>query len=353
MNCSICAAELGEGARFCAVCGARVGQPDRNSDFEIGKIAALASVKADVLKWLGGSAAILAGVFGVLAYFGMNELLKDTVSEQIKTELKQNREEIEKSLKDVFISVGKASRDQEEISKLLTDTRSKLQATDEERNRLSTAVVETDKQREQLVSIIQQLNIASFLDKLKYDFYHVRQFSAKIDLFAKPHQKFDADMYANLDLWQTTRDDSGNEDHRRIGQMRLILPNTNIRNEDEEMIEISGNCELYQPFEEFILNKHISSLDHIDWIFLTYYAPMDQKDELEHMKEGIQSGKITINVNWMPLLNFKFDLPKNLIDSREENGRWTVRIKASIASAARPIVEVYEQLFQETVTRGP
>jgi uncharacterized membrane protein YvbJ len=88
-NCGTCSALLPDGATFCPKCGTAVQPNTLPNAFELGKIAALASIRRDVLTWLGGSATVIAGVFAILAYFGVNETIKSTVAEQIKKELEK------------------------------------------------------------------------------------------------------------------------------------------------------------------------------------------------------------------------------------------------------------------------
>jgi Icc-related predicted phosphoesterase len=103
----------------------------------LGKIAALASIRRDVLTWLGGSATVIAGVFAILAYFGVNETIKSTVAEQIKKELEKRDDQIRKSTQDIFVNVGKAQKDQEQITNVLTESKTKLIETEVARGSLN------------------------------------------------------------------------------------------------------------------------------------------------------------------------------------------------------------------------
>src|SRR3981081_2657436 len=125
-RCATCGGEIPEAGRYCPNCGTRADASKAPSDFEIGKIAALASIKGDILKWFGGWGAGIAAVGAILGYFGMHEFIKSTVTENVKSELKQDRDEIVKSRKDLFIDAGKAISNQEEIAKILAETKTKL-----------------------------------------------------------------------------------------------------------------------------------------------------------------------------------------------------------------------------------
>ena len=76
---------------------------------------------------------MIAGVFAALAYLGMNETIKSTVSEQIKKELEKRDDQIRKATQDIFVNVGKAQKDQEQISTALTESKMKLTETEAQR----------------------------------------------------------------------------------------------------------------------------------------------------------------------------------------------------------------------------
>jgi uncharacterized membrane protein YvbJ len=135
--CPTCHVEADDEARFCSNCGAKLQQFGHLSDFEIGKIAALDSIKKDILKWVGGSATIIGITFAGLAYFGLNETLKETVTEQVKAELKQNRNDIDKAIKDLYVALGQADRDQKTITKTLADSLSNIAKLDDATTQLN------------------------------------------------------------------------------------------------------------------------------------------------------------------------------------------------------------------------
>ena len=128
--CPACHAEADNEAKFCSRCGTSldVSRGGRLSDFEIGKIAALDSLKKDVLKWVGGSAGIIGAAFAILAYLGLNATLQSSITEQVKEALRQNQKDISGAIRDIYISAGKINNDEERITKQLSKT-SELLAT--------------------------------------------------------------------------------------------------------------------------------------------------------------------------------------------------------------------------------
>jgi hypothetical protein len=156
-ECSACSASLPNGARYCPICGTAAESTSLPSQFEIGKLFALVTIKREILTWLGGSATIIGAALAILAYFGLNETVKSTVSEQIRKELERRNDEILKSTEAVFVTVGKAQKDQEQINSVLVESKRKLQEIDAQHqtvnaklNELQTSLVVANNQKDSL-----------------------------------------------------------------------------------------------------------------------------------------------------------------------------------------------------------
>src|SRR5271154_2087289 len=117
VTCPTCHAEAEDEARFCSQCGTSLDTSGRGhlSDFEIGKIAALDSVKKDILKWVGGSVTVIGAAFAALAYLGLNATLQSSVTEQVKSSLQQNHKDISKAIRDMYVTLGKTDTDQASV----------------------------------------------------------------------------------------------------------------------------------------------------------------------------------------------------------------------------------------------
>ena len=101
-TCSKCKRELPDTAKYCPDCGFPTATQNGLSDFELGKLAALTAIKADIISWFRSWGVGIGLAAAVLAYFGMNELIKGTVSEKVQSELREDRNEIRKSLENEF-----------------------------------------------------------------------------------------------------------------------------------------------------------------------------------------------------------------------------------------------------------
>jgi hypothetical protein len=87
-----------DAARFRSRCGAADTGPKPLDDFEIGRIAALGSVKTDIPKWVGGSTAIFGTVIAVLGFFGVRESLNASMIEEVKVKVEEVRRAAEKDM---------------------------------------------------------------------------------------------------------------------------------------------------------------------------------------------------------------------------------------------------------------
>jgi hypothetical protein len=77
--CGHCGGVLQVANNFCPNCGRRTDRSTQYSDFEIGKLAALDSIKSDFIKWIGGISVIIT----ILGLFGFSKLVELEKKKQI------------------------------------------------------------------------------------------------------------------------------------------------------------------------------------------------------------------------------------------------------------------------------
>jgi hypothetical protein len=352
-TCSSCASLIPDDAKFCPQCGAPRVKPTTLSEFEIGKIAALSTIRRDILTWLGGTVTALGVIFAVLGYLGMTEMVKSTVSEQIKKALEKRDEQISKSMQDVFINLGKAQRDQEQISNILIQSKMKLDEAEVQsktleirRKDLIGAITKTEEERLSLESLIRQLNIATFIQKLKYDFYHVRQFSAKaiitFDDSAERKDLFLSHAYhltvGHANDQQNTRTKFAELD--RDGPITLIGDNEKIQ-------EIKMNYVVFGMFDENIYNKHISHFQNLNAAQIRLYTRANSQEDLEGFWKKVKFVNLTIFVNWMPLWQFRFTEDNVVSRDKDERDNYAIRLMAKLPPNSKDLVMRYEELFSD------
>lgn len=104
MNCPSCGNVVVDATNFCPFCGKRLNKEMPKSDFEIGKIAALDTIKSDVLNWL----LRIAGVGALIGIFGIHEYVKLAVDSSVKGQLGSLSQKIEKASADAEDSTARA-----------------------------------------------------------------------------------------------------------------------------------------------------------------------------------------------------------------------------------------------------
>ncbi len=147
-NCSNCKQSIEEKFNFCPVCAYPL-KANLLTDYETGKISALNSLKKEMLIWFAG----LLTVIGISSYFGfsgidtqiqlavaneMKSSQESINSAKIKTELMAEKsnatlkiiegelEKIEKSNKDLYVSLAELNESKERLESLLSEENDQL-----------------------------------------------------------------------------------------------------------------------------------------------------------------------------------------------------------------------------------
>jgi hypothetical protein len=357
--CPTCNAEADDEAKFCCNCGTKLQRSGPLSDFEIGKIAALDSIKKDTLKWIGGSASIIGVAFALLAYFGLNETLKSSVAEQVKAELKQNKDDIDKAIKELYVALGKADKDQEKINKLFTDSLTMIAKVTDNESQLKSntddaiaqlhflkdSITTTDSERKELESIIKKLNIASLINKLKYDFYHVRDFRGSLDVVVNPTINKIHGFDAIIDLYQVRTGDDGKIIDKQLAEFGHNTV-TATRDRNNNVMRLQSKFFVFQPFEDKIFNHEISEFEHVDVLEIRMILDAEDNVSIDQVRSSLENIHFIISVNWMPL--WEFDIDNNNITRTERNdGKWTLWIRKQNSIDVATITQKYESLFTE------
>jgi uncharacterized membrane protein YvbJ len=201
LRCQACGEMVDEDARFCSRCGVQLGSVNESSDFEIGKIAALASIKKDILSWIGAPAAVIGAIIAILGWLGINQMvtssvdlkveksmdkIKDGIDKEVDRlhsttdrELEQERTSIDKITGDVLATLGKTEADQDQIASLISQDKQQISEAktllEQERSQIDLAKLnndrmqlllsQTDARRTALVKSIEDLNYAAFIGK--------------------------------------------------------------------------------------------------------------------------------------------------------------------------------------------
>ncbi len=349
-NCPSCQHPAAESDNFCSACGRPLTKGVAASDFEIGKIAALDTIKKDILVWIGAPAAIIGALFTILAYFGITDLIKTRVSDEVNQELRSVQKDITDTEKVIFTNQGKSERDQEQISLILKGTNAKLATLEEQNTLLQKAIGETIGQKDALVDAFHQLNdafhqlnIEAFIDKLHYDFYHVRQFSGKVIIsFNETLDRLPSAHYEeNLVVA------GGDETKRRkLGELHNEGARVLINS-----MQVQDHLILFPQWEEHLLQQPISEFEDLNTFTLSLSVRQTDRDELDKLVAKIGDLQVMLLVNWMPLWSITMNNDDIWHLDQQHEGIYQVKFQKKITLGGKPIVTKYEELFQETKYR--
>ena len=121
-QCMRCNAIAKQNDQFCSKCGKKFSKNAEISDFEIGRIAALDTIKGDILKWFG----LLSLVLGILALFGINEILKSSVNSAVTLQTNELKSDLEKAAIDSRVLLALLEKEQQAQTNSLRKTAEKL-----------------------------------------------------------------------------------------------------------------------------------------------------------------------------------------------------------------------------------
>jgi hypothetical protein len=276
-SCSICNNDSPASARYCANCGTVLGETNTRSPFEVGRIAALDSVKSEIVKWLGVPFAILTAVAGVLGYFGVANIINSEVHEQVEKELDKNfattTNEIMKKFVDISNQEGSINALETQAQHALADlqdTKKQLSASLAETQRdqgiLTTSIQSSTKQEKALEQEISSLKLGPFLAKLSYDFYHVREFAISGFIDIEPSANLDF-SFPHAEYINLIGDSDGGADRVRLERSEASA--------QENTAGITGiNIQFALPIAEQdkVINKKIDIFSSLNTIQIVFYC---------------------------------------------------------------------------------
>ncbi|MGA8149482.1 MAG: hypothetical protein WB952_00780 [Terriglobales bacterium] len=261
------------------------------SDFEIGKIAALDTIKSDILRWMLALAAI-AGLVGIV---GVREYVKTAVDSAVRSQLSSLSGRIEKASTDAEESTAKARIETRQLDSTIdelggraTDLSKSIGAVGAEKDRLLTAaqqlkvqqqemVKATDdleEKREQLAKIIETENLTTLFAKMRSDFYRVRTLEARVECFASSGQ-FSKEVpeffpFAQMSLVRTAKP---NSPEQLVAQLHVVNDQNPTAMQQPGAAGASSviyDYALFEPFQRSLEGKPMRVLDGVDRILLQY-----------------------------------------------------------------------------------
>jgi hypothetical protein len=368
--CSACRNSNPDGQRFCGSCGTATDATSPSA-FEIGRIAALDSVKTAILSWLGIPASIIIGLVAVFGYFGVTGLVGTTVEKevqvQIEHETKTLQEKTQGALADIFTKIGEANINQQAILKLLDKTNADLTVTQNIENQLNAKIAETQKEKialdatireteetkSKLEKAISDLNISAFIVKLKYDFYHIHDFTARAHIdFDSSLSRSQIDYPHGYAISVLAADDSVSNTQGAKPSSHIVAElngddETNLSDNDM-VVGKNISYTLFSPYESKIMSHRIDEFSSLDKIWIRFSTRADTLELQKNLMKHIKSIDISILVNWRPVWRFTITQDHmKLISGNIVNGLDDEFFEYSFDPLKERLIPIYESLFNE------
>ncbi|WP_133512926.1 hypothetical protein [Candidatus Thiosymbion oneisti] len=206
--------------------------------FELGKIEALYTIRKDVFLWLSGIIVVLS----LLGYFGISELISNTVKNEVESELE--------NMKELIGNVTWAAQQKIVTAKEKVDLLNKsVDELTEKKSELENSLVMLREKRDELQKIIENENLSKIFAKIASDFYTIKVFSidTKFEFDLDKEQFIDeiSDLLGNF-VWLSTKIE--NLEPNYIVQTHNEKHPTFIRNEKERSYTVVFQHVLFAPY---------------------------------------------------------------------------------------------------------
>lgn len=296
MNCPSCGINVDQTNNFCSSCGKRLSKDIPKSDFEIGKIAALDTIKSDILKWFFG----LVAVAGLLGFVGVREYVKTAVDTAVKSQLDALSNRIEKASNDAEESTAEANLETKQLNSTIeslnnktSDLSKSINAVDAQKGRLLTATQQLDERkrqmlkatddleqkRQQLAKIIESENLTTLFAKMRSDFYRIHTLEARAEFVFTPDvQKLPRELFSFAQMTFL-----GGSPQQSVMEFRILndtSPTVMYRGEPGTSQPASAiyNYALFEPFHRSLDGKPMRLLNGINLLKVDWRARLDGED---------------------------------------------------------------------------
>jgi hypothetical protein len=315
----------------------------------VGRIAALDSIKSEIVKWLGLPIAVVTAIAGLLGYLGVTNIINTEVQTHVAKEIDKNFDAVTKEMHNRFFAVTSeeaAIKVLEQDSKKTLDT-AKQELADLQKNKteLTASLEEIKKETDSLKNserVLQktmtELNLGPFIAKLQYDFDHVREFglSAFIDLDPPIDHDFATFPHAEYVMLL-----GENEAHLA----KLERDSAAAREDPKGISGVNIKFALAAAEQDKILNRKIEVLSRLTGAQLVFYCDSQFRDKLKLFTKSVKAIHLLVLTNGRPL--WKMDLSKpEMVESSEGNNSIFIS-HVQLENYGDSLRSKYENLFKD------
>jgi hypothetical protein len=369
MTCPFCANKVGETDKFCSLCGRFLNRQTPPSDFEIGRIAALDTIKKDILSWIGGGLIVLT----ILAAFGVNEVIKDRVSSSVDKRLEDLKRRIDEAesqsqkasaraqieSETLEADTSKLTKEQKQLEGEVSDLGRKktslvesIGQVDSQKTRMEQATNDVMKKEAQLKRTIESENLTTVFAKLQHDFYRIRTLTARVQLIlAQPIEDEYLSRVVPGALAFKKKSQGADGRSYSVAQFYRAGDITDLMNSTGHMYGVLARYEMFQPFEVELVNQPISVLDKIESLNVTFGVIGAVGDGDTYLREfTLKLGSVTeiqieLELNSVPLPKIIITREELMTGKRDEelakNSQFKFDSSKEIGNAFADISAVY------------
>jgi hypothetical protein len=361
-RCSVCGTDSPASARYCANCGSGLGEVNRPSAFEVGRIAALDSVKSDIVKWLGVPFAIVTAAAGVLGYFGVTNLINSEVQSHVEKEMDKNfakmTDEIMKRFVEISNEEGAIKTLEEGTRKTIDVSKQELSLLQENRKQLVASLAEIQAQKgvltdsiqsavnqeKQLQQTIAAMKLGPFIAKLRYDFYHTREFAVSTHVDFEPSIDPSLESFPHAEYVKLVSDSSSDG----IGPLQLDRDRASGQSDQNGITGINIQFVLPIAEQNKVIGKKIDILSPLSEVHLAFYCNSQFRDKLESIVKFIKAAHLSVLINGRPFWQVDMSKPNLKLEESYEGDSTIFVIKMPLKYYGDTLLGRYEALFTDS-----
>jgi hypothetical protein len=335
-HCSVCGTDSPASARYCPNCANVLGDANSPLAFKAGRIAALESVKSEIIKWLGVPIAILTGVVGLLGYLGISNTITSEVQSQVEKEIRDHFKLTADAITKRFIKISTTEARINAHEKTARHMLDDLKNTQKE----LTIALQSDKDKErELENDLTSEKMRPFLAALHNDFYYLSDFAVsgfvKFERSTSPDTSFPHAEYVKL----------VGDSNDSVGSVQL---NRNTASTESDVTGNTGiNIQFTLPVTEQdkVIGKKVDILAPLNRIQLVFFCQAQYRAKLESMTKMINAVYLSVRTNDRRLEFTEISKPSLQVEQSSEGDWATFVINMKLGYSGDTIRSAYDALF--------
>jgi F0F1-type ATP synthase membrane subunit b/b' len=289
--CPSCGHVHDDADNFCPRCGRIPGKKAPYSDFELGRIAALDTIRNDFwtrfLRWASLGALLLA----LLAYFGVNDIIRTKVSDAVNERINSIQQRITEASTRSIETSAKADLEIKKVESMLADLETRKNRLDAsiveaegkkgelenavdqlgaQKKQMSEGIVDLRRQELELKHIIESENLSTIFAELRRDHYRVRTLKARVTIeYIQLPPNTTVQFNLNSISLTRTATDKGPPRVENVVQFYVGHP-LNLMNQSTNTPGALITYEMFELYEQMLLNHSMKNLSGIDKLVLEF-----------------------------------------------------------------------------------